>query len=128
MFEYKQVSHEISVSVRPIYAEDKSNVLTQKYVFIYTVTIENHGTETVQLLRRSWLIKDSIGDIYEVNGEGVIGKQPIIKPNESFTYQSYCVLKSTSGSMEGMYEMETDNGVSLKISIPRFFLRSHLLN
>ena len=127
MFEYKQLSNEISVSVRPVYAEDKSNVITQKYVFIYTVTIQNHQSENVQLLRRSWLIKDSIGDIYEVNGEGVIGKQPIIKPNESFTYQSYCVLKSPSGSMEGVYDMETETGQSLKVAIPRFFLRSHLL-
>jgi len=128
MFEYKQLSNEISVSVRAVYAEDKSNVITQKYVFIYTVTIQNHQSENVQLLRRSWLIKDSIGDIYEVNGEGVIGKQPIIKPNESFTYQSYCVLKSPSGSMEGVYDMETETGQSLKVAIPRFFLRSHLLN
>ncbi len=128
MFEYKQLSNEISVSVRPVFAEDKSNVLTQKYVFLYTVTIVNLQQVTVQLLRRSWLIKDSMGDIYEVNGEGVIGKQPFINPNESFTYQSYCVLKSPSGSMEGVYEMETKEGHTLKVTIPRFFLRSHLLN
>lgn len=128
MFEFNKITQGVSISVRPVYAEDKSNVLSQKFVFIYTVTIENQTKETIQLLRRSWLIKDSIGDMYEVNGEGVIGKQPFIPPGETFTYQSYCVLKSLSGSMEGFYEMENEHQETFKVAIPRFFLRSHLLN
>lgn len=128
MFEFSQISHSVNVRVIPVFAEDKSNIVAQKFVFIYSVTIENQGSESVTLLRRSWLIKDSIGDMYEVNGEGVIGKQPTILPGESFQYQSYCVLKSPSGSMEGFYEMQTESGTMVKVAIPRFFLRSHLLN
>lgn len=128
MFEYKEISHEISVTVRPEFCEDKSNILSQKFVFIYHITIESQSSKEYQLIRRAWLIKDDIGDMYEINGEGVVGKQPIITVNNPFTYQSYCVLKSPSGSMEGFYQLQDEYGESIKIKIPRFYLRSHLLN
>ncbi|TNE71850.1 Co2+/Mg2+ efflux protein ApaG [bacterium] len=127
MFEYQAVSHNVLIRVKPEYADDKSDIFSQKFVFIYHIVIENNSQETLQLLRRSWLIKDGIGDIYEVNGEGVVGKQPLLKPGEQFSYQSYCVLKSPAGSMEGFYEMTTDSQ-KYRILIPKFHLRSHILN
>lgn len=128
MFEYQAVTHNVHIRVKPEYAEDKSNFFFQKFVFIYHVTIQNNSNETLQLLRRSWLIKDNIGDMYEVNGEGVVGKQPILRPNDQFTYQSYCVLKSPAGSMEGYYEMVNESQQIYRILIPKFHLRSHSLN
>lgn len=99
-----------------------------KHVFIYHIEIRNMGMEAVHLLRRHWEIHDQGGEDYIVEGEGVIGKQPVIGPGESHRYQSYCVLKGMCGAMEGWYEMKKMDGTPIKVLIPRFILTSHLLN
>ena len=123
-----QITRGIKISVLTSFEGTYFKNYKLHFAFSYEITIENHCKDSVQLNTRHWEILDSLNNIEIVDGEGVIGKQPIIKPNESFTYQSYCVLKSPSGSMEGVYDMETETGQSLKVAIPRFFLRSHLLN
>ncbi len=128
MTTYAETTNDIKVSVKPIFIEKESDLVAQKYVFAYFITIENMGMETVQLLRRQWFIEDSTGESLEVQGEGVVGKQPFIGPGKSHNYNSFCVIKTFRGSMEGYYEMEKSDGSVIQVNIPRFILTSHLLN
>lgn len=125
---YTEITHDIRVIVKPVFIEQESDLISKRFVFTYYVTIENMGLEPVQLMRRQWYIKDSNGEVHEVQGDGVIGKQPVIGPGAAHNYNSFCVLKSFEGSMEGFYEMQKDNGEVLKVSIPRFLLKTHLIN
>lgn len=125
---FTEVSHEVEVEVRPLYLEEKSSPIERKHVFVYFITIRNQGDEDVQLLKRHWEIEDSIGQTYEVDGDGVVGKRPVIAPGGEFEYNSSCVLKSHSGVMEGYYIMEHERLGKIKVKIPRFVLRSHRLN
>ncbi|MDR8393789.1 Co2+/Mg2+ efflux protein ApaG [Aliifodinibius sp. S!AR15-10] len=125
---FTEISHDVEVEVRPLYLEDQSNPVERKNVFVYFITIRNHGDENVRLLKRHWAIEDSIGQTYEVDGDGVVGKKPVIEPGEEFEYNSSCVLKSYSGVMEGYYIMEHETMGTIKVKIPRFVLRSHRLN
>ncbi|MDZ7772712.1 MAG: Co2+/Mg2+ efflux protein ApaG [Balneolaceae bacterium] len=125
---YTEISNDISVEVKPIYLQDESSPLSRQHVFAYFVTVHNMGDLPVQLLHRHWEIHDSSGDRYNVDGEGVIGKQPQIAPGEGHSYNSFCVLKSYRGEMSGYYEMEREDGSRFKARIPRFLLVSHLLN
>ena len=93
------------------------------YIFSYTITIENKSKFPVQLLDRHWQIFDSQGDSQIVNGEGVIGQQPILKPNESFSYTSGCQLNSDYGRMKGHYTfVNLDNQNNFSVEIPEFDL------
>ncbi len=125
---FVEVSHDISVEVKPTYLEEESSPVVDKHVFVYFVTIRNMGDRSVQLLRRHWEIKDSSGQDHEVDGAGVIGKQPTIEPGSEHEYNSFCVLKSYRGSMRGYYTMERDDGKIINVRIPEFLLTSHLLN
>ena len=91
------------------------------FAFGYQISIENQGNTTVQLISRYWTIKDSLNETEIVQGEGVIGKQPILKPGETHTYQSGCLLHSPFGSMSGYYTMQ-DSGKKFKVKIPNFKL------
>lgn len=103
-------------------------MIEPKHVFVYYIEITNNSSETVQLVRRHWDIEDSGGDNYIVEGDGVIGQQPIIKPGATHRYQSFCVLKGFTGAMSGWYEMIASDGHTLKVPIPKFYLNSYLLN
>jgi ApaG protein len=119
---FHAVTHGMRVTVRPQYLDDHSRPSAREYVFAYHVRIENVGAETVQLVRRHWFIHDSIGEDTEVEGDGVVGLQPIIAPGSVHEYQSYCVLKSVSGHMEGEYHFARPDGTELRAAIPRFVL------
>ena len=125
---FVEVSHDIKVVVKPVFVEDASDLIVSKYVFVYFIQIENLGEVPVKLLRRHWVISDSIGETHQVDGDGVIGRQPLIEPGKSHQYNSYSVLKSMIGTMEGHYEMQKPNGELIQVKIPKFLLRSHLLN
>lgn len=125
---FVEVSHDVSVEVKPVYLEDESSPVVHKHVFAYFIEIRNVGSQTIKLLKRHWEIKDSSGQDYEVDGEGVIGVQPTIMPGESHEYNSFCVLKSYYGSMQGYYTMEREDGKLINVRIPRFLLSSHVLN
>lgn len=87
MSAFSEITENIKVSVRPLYIEAESNILSRKFVFAYFITIENLGTDTVQLLRRHWYITHDTGKVEEVEGEGVIGKQPFIAPGRKVRIQ-----------------------------------------
>jgi len=115
----------IRITVHPVFLEEQSRPADGRYVFAYYVRIENVGADTVQLRRRRWLIHDAAGEDTEVEGEGVVGQQPVIPSGGVHEYQSYCVLKSTSGYMEGTYTFEQEDGTPLDADIPRFTLTAH---
>lgn len=95
----------IKVSVENKYRPDYSHPLASRYVFSYRIIIENQSAGTVQLMRRHWFIQDASGKLKEVEGEGVIGKQPILAPGESHEYSSWCQLATPFGRMYGTYLM-----------------------
>lgn len=106
-----QTTQGVEVQVTPTYLPGESNARAGRFVFGYQIRITNKGDRTVQLLHRNWLIVDGDGDRREVRGSGVVGRQPILKPLESFAYSSGCPLGTPWGTMEGTYtfrEVETD--------------------
>jgi len=123
------LASEISVSVVSQYITQQSVDGEPQFVFSYTITISNNSINTVQLLNRYWLITDANGDTSEVSGEGVIGQQPFIKANESFTYTSGCLLKSPLGYMQGHYQMQVNSKQLVDVDIPVFRLaKPNILN
>lgn len=124
MVPYVAVTDDIAVTVRPVYLDGQSDVLARRFVFGYFVRIENRGLEEVQLLRRHWHIRDEKGHVQEVEGEGVVGQTPVIEPGGFHEYNSFCIIETFAGSMEGTYLMERGHGSRLKVVIPRFDLRA----
>ena len=120
-FFYKE-SFGIRITVRPVYLRDQSEPSAGHYVFAYFVRIENVGDLPAQLVSRRWLIHDSIGEDTEVKGEGVVGEQPVIGAGEVHEYQSFCILKSGEGFMEGHYNFVRADGTVFEAGIPRFVL------
>jgi len=98
-----ELSEAIRVDVEPHYRAEESSPAEQRYVFSYTITVHNHSPQAVQLLARYWKITQGSGKVQEVRGKGVVGKQPMIGPGESFRYTSRAVLDGPVGVMEGGY-------------------------
>lgn len=115
----------IRISVRPVYLPDRSHPVQQQFVFAYYVRIENVGPLPAHLLTRRWLIHDSIGEETVVEGDGVVGQQPYLEPGEVHEYQSFCVLKSPGGYMEGQYLFVRADGSGFAADIPRFTLEAN---
>ena len=117
------ITHKIKVSVETFYQSDYSYPMSQHFMFAYRIMITNFSNEIVQLQRRHWYIVDGLGLKREVEGEGVIGEQPIIKPGEIFEYISGCDLKTDIGKMYGTYLMENiENGKQFHVIIPEFYM------
>lgn len=115
------ISQGVEVSVEVFYQPEYSQPVMHEFMFAYRITLINHNAFTVQLLRRQWHIFDSCGDYRQVDGEGVIGQQPILAPGERFQYVSGCNLKSEMGKMWGTYEMaETLKKKKFTVTIPSF--------
>ena len=112
----------ITVEVETNYMEGQSEPDNERYVFSYTITIRNEGGEPAQLLSRHWLITDANGNVQEVKGEGVVGEQPHLKPGEGFQYTSGAMITTPVGSMQGTYQMVTDQGDEFDAEIPAFTL------
>lgn len=121
---FSETTHDIKVTVRPVFLEEQSKPREDKYVWAYHVRIENGGAEAVQLLNRHWQITDGRGRREEVRGAGVVGEQPTIKPGEAFEYTSGCPLNTPSGFMGGTYEMARSDGSRFLVRIPMFSLDS----
>src|SRR5688572_26629463 len=116
-----KTTHGVKVSVSTNYLPDYSSPLQQHFVFAYQIGIENTSDFTVKLLRRHWHIYDSNGVVREVEGEGVVGQQPILEPGETHQYVSGCNLKSGIGKMVGTYQMErVVDGSRMQVNIPEF--------
>lgn len=113
----------IKISVEVFYQRKFSRPARNEYIFAYLITIENNSEYTVQLMRRHWFITDSISLKREVEGEGIVGEQPILKPGEQHQYTSACPLKSEIGTMEGTYLMRKSvDNEEFKVKIPLFSL------
>ena len=115
-------TRDVKVSVESYYLPENSQPEKDHYAFAYRIHLENLGRETVQLISRHWIITDSTGRVTEVEGDGVVGETPILKPGEEFEYVSGSHLNSPMGTMEGTYSMVTDDGESFKVAIPMFTL------
>lgn len=105
-----------------MYLRDQSEPSQNHYLFAYFIRIENISHLPAQLLSRRWLIHDEAGEDTEVTGEGVVGEQPLINPGAVHEYQSFCVLKSGEGFMEGHYNFLRPDGGTFDATIPRFIL------
>ncbi|WP_243396321.1 Co2+/Mg2+ efflux protein ApaG [Hyphococcus luteus] len=121
---YEQVTRGIRVSVSPTFLEDQSDPDEPRYVWAYTVRINNESDTPVQLRTRYWRITDSRGQTDVVAGDGVVGEQPVIRPGEGFEYTSGAPLATPSGLMVGAYGMETHEGEVFDVDIPAFSLDS----
>ena len=124
MVSYVETTNEIEVTVRPVYLDGQSDMMNRRFVFGYFVRIDNNGLEEIQLLRRHWFIQDGDGQAREVEGDWVIGIQPVISPGGFHEYNSFCVLGSFEGSMYGTYLMQRPSGDRFRANIPRFNLRA----
>jgi len=113
---------QIDIDVVTDYIAEQSDPTVDRYVFAYTITINNRGEIPAKLLNRHWLITDANGKVQEVRGEGVVGEQPHLNPGEHFEYTSGAVLETPVGIMEGEYEMVTDEGDTFLAPIDRFSL------
>ena len=119
------VTRRVRVQVESEFAPGRSSPAQNKWFFLYTIRITNEGTETVKLLSRHWIITDAMGDVREVRGPGVVGKQPVLEPGESFEYTSGTPLATPSGIMRGAYHMVvSDTGEAFDVAIPAFSLDS----
>jgi ApaG protein len=124
------ITEGVKITVETQYQPEYSNPANEHFMFAYRISIENVGSTAVQLLRRHWHIFDSNSTHREVEGEGVVGIQPIIEPGQTHEYISGCNLKTDMGSMKGEYQMLRlmDNAL-FNVTIPEFYLlASYKLN
>ncbi len=122
MSTYRALTRQIEVRVVPQFLPDRSSPENGYFFWAYTITLSNHGRETVQLKTRHWRITDANGRLQEVRGAGVVGEQPVLKPGGSFEYTSGVPLPTPSGFMVGSYGMVTEAGEFFDIDIPAFSL------
>jgi len=116
------VNEDIRVDVDTLYVESESDPDNNKFVFAYTITIRNVGAMAAKLLTRHWVIRDANGKVQEVQGDGVVGEQPHLKPGEGFQYTSGTMLETSMGTMGGSYILVTDDGEEFKAPIADFLL------
>lgn len=114
--------HDIRVDVDTDFVEEQSEPEMGRFVFAYTITIQNHGAVAAKLLSRHWVITDANGKVEEVRGDGVVGEQPHLRPGEGFRYSSGAVIETPVGAMEGSYHMQTDEGERFDACIAPFTL------
>ena len=119
---YRETTRAIQVTVEPSFVADESAPDDGHYFWAYRIEISNLGEEVVRLRSRHWLITDANGRTEEVRGAGVVGKQPLLKPGETFAYTSGCPLSTPSGIMVGTYQMQTEKGELFSVAIPAFSL------
>ena len=104
------------------YLSDQSDESDNRFVFSYTISITNFGSVAAKLISRHWIITDAHNHVQEVRGQGVVGEQPLLKPNQSFEYTSGTVLTTQVGTMRGSYQMQADDGTQFDVEIPLFVL------
>jgi len=119
---FQETTSDILVSVRPEYLDEQSDPDQGHFAWAYHVTIENQSSRVVQLLSRHWKIADSYGDKQEIIGDGVIGKQPTLRPGDAFEYTSGTPLTAPSGFMSGVFHMISEDGTRFTIAVPAFAL------
>ncbi|OQW90691.1 MAG: Co2+/Mg2+ efflux protein ApaG [Beggiatoa sp. IS2] len=113
---------DIRIVAESTYVDEHSNPEENRYVFAYTITIHNAGPSPAKLLTRHWLITDANGKVQEIKGKGVVGEQPYLRPGEGFRYTSAALIETPVGSMQGSYQMVSENGQAFDAPIPIFRL------
>ena len=121
---FEQRTKDVIVRVEPEFLAEQSSVSDSRFIWAYTVEIDNQGDKDLQVTERFWQIADSRGQVQEVRGAGVVGEQPTIKSGEIFRYTSGAPLTAPSGMMRGTYRVESPDGESYDIDIPAFVLDS----
>ena len=114
--------YDIQVSARTAFIPEQSDLENNRYVFAYTITITNAGNVPAQLVSRHWVITDANNQVQEVRGLGVVGEQPLLRPNESFQYTSGTAIATPVGTMRGSYQMVAEDGRQFDAPIPEFTL------
>lgn len=114
--------YRIEVIPMPQFIPEQSDPENDRYIFAYTITIRNIGEVPAQLVSRHWIITDGNNEIQEVRGLGVVGKQPLLQPGESFQYTSGSSLTTPIGTMKGTYQMVAEDGTHFEAEIPEFVL------
>jgi len=117
------MGQDIEVTAEPAFNPENSNLNAGVYLYTYKITLRNRGKESVQLLKRHWIIVDGLGRREDVQGDGVVGQKPRIHPGESFEYTSYCPLPTPSGTMKGSYTFVNTQGQQFEVLIPEFYLK-----
>jgi ApaG protein len=128
LFPYVEETRSVIVRVSVNYLPEQSQPQGGRWFWAYHIRIENHGAMAVQLLTRRWEIRDARNTMHLVEGEGVVGEQPVVKPGGSYDYVSGCPLNTSSGSMVGSYQMIGEDGAHFEIAIPRFELRAPVVS
>ncbi len=121
---YQRKTKNVIVRVEPEFLDEQSSPADDRFIWAYTVEIENKSSEDLQIVERYWQITDRNGQMQEVHGEGVVGEKPKLKPGETFRYTSGAPLSAPSGVMLGSYQMETGTGDKFDVEIPPFSLDS----
>jgi len=121
---YERKTHDVVVRVEPEFLGEQSSPADHRYIWAYTVEIENLRAEDMQVVGRFWQITDRDGQMQEVRGEGVVGEKPVLKPGETFRYTSGAPLSAPSGVMLGTYQIKANGGEHFDIDIPAFSLDS----
>lgn len=114
--------YRIEVSPMPQFIPEQSDPENDRYIFAYTITVKNIGEIPAQLVSRHWIITDANNEVQEVRGLGVVGKQPLLQPGESFQYTSGSSLTTPIGTMKGSYQMVAEDGTHFEAEIPEFVL------
>ena len=122
LFPHHATTQGVTVRVSVSYLPEQSEPRRGRWFWAYHVRIENEGGQAVQLLTRHWIITDGRGARHSVEGEGVVGEQPLIEPGGSFDYVSGCPLATPTGAMQGSYRMVAEDGQTFDVDIPRFTL------
>jgi ApaG protein len=119
----------VEITVETFYQPEYSNPLLHEFMFAYRIVIENHNPFTVQLMSRHWYIFDSNGEYREVEGEGVVGQQPVLMNGQKYQYVSGCQLKTEMGTMHGTFDITNlSNHKNFVVKIPRFQLVAPMKN
>lgn len=121
---FEQRTHDVVVRVEPEYLADQSSPSDSRFIWAYTVEIDNQSSEDLQVTGRFWQIADSRGQVQEVRGSGVVGEKPVVKAGETFRYTSGAPLTAPSGMMRGTYRVKAPDGESFDVDIPAFVLDS----
>lgn len=120
LFQHAAITEGITVRVAVSFLPEQSRIEASKWFWVYHIRIENDSDETVQLLTRHWRITDGRGQVNFVDGDGVVGEQPVLHPGDSHDYVSGCPLTTAHGSMEGHYTFRREDGSELHAAIPFF--------
>ncbi len=112
----------IIIQTQVNYLPEQSDESGNRFVFSYTISITNLGSSSARLISRHWIITDAHNHVQEVRGQGVVGEQPLLKPNQSFEYTSGTVLATQVGTMRGSYRMQAEDGSLFDVDIPQFVL------